>query len=218
MALSQMNTLLVLRLRNPLTIIHFCFSMLFFSFAPNQKKLLIENRSSLYSTSWKKAGWMDTVRQRWILIWPIMRRTLVSEHFISVPLLSILTSPESSCEGRQTAPWRCWMTLLCFFETTITTYILPSRYSFQRKSSAPPYYLTLVWHLWAITINFSYKAGQQRKWLYWRWQCGSAGCATGRQEGGMEGCWGGLFMSPGEATLDETLIVAATFLSPCGEH
>ena len=44
-----------------------------------------------------------------------------------------------------------------------------------------------MWHLWAITIRFSYKAGQQRKLLYWRSQHEFAGCVEGRQEGRMVG-------------------------------
>lgn len=65
------------------------------------------------------------------------------------------------------------MTLLGFFENHNNGLHFSLSISLPLSSHPPPptpLYLTLKWHLWAITITFSYKASQQRKLLYWRSQ------------------------------------------------
>lgn len=110
-------------------------------------------------------------------------------------LKSIWCQCSSYPEGLQTSPWRSCTTLL--WKPQSWPPFFPSQYSFQSQKThplhphPPPTLSCPMWHLWAITIMFSYKASQHRKQLYRRSQ---REFVNGQQER-RDGCQGGLFIS-----------------------
>lgn len=139
-------------------------------------------REFLFLNMYLKA-WMNSQLSKRNFNLPIMWHILVSKPFVTVNLMTVLSPGQRCPEKLQISLWGFWITL-CFFQTTLMTSIFPSKYSFQSQFSLH-LCLTPMWNLWAITIKFSYKASQQRKLLYWRWQHESAG--WGRKEGWREG-------------------------------